>query len=611
MDWLTFVFPAALIVFLGFFFIYAYIPAARESLPRHPAGKEGRRITRRDRTIMLAVTLVYAAAAFLGLGSFTDPQTFHEFRKNGESVVIELREPTRLSAVMYYSGLYSGAYDLELGGEDGEYELQGAMEQAHGDLFKWQYAELKEERGETRFVRITADRRLCLGELALYDGQGRLIPADELVLTDGTRELFDEQDIVPAEPNYLNSAYFDEIYHARTAYEHIKNIYPYEVSHPPLGKLIISLGIMLFGMTPFGWRFMGTLFGVMMLPVFYVFLKKMFRRTETAAACTVVFAFDFMHFTQTRIATIDTYAVFFIILMYMFMYLFLISEREGGAWHGYLALSGVFFGLGAASKWTCLYAGAGLGVLWLGDRVLRLVSAKRAGEMKKYVRETAANIGWCLIFFIAVPLTIYYLSYFRYATASGMSGPEMFFSREYLDIVLDNQKFMFTYHSGVNAEHPYSSRWYQWIFDIRPILYYLHYFEDGTRSSFGAFVSPALCWGGLMAMCAMVYRGAFRRDGRAAFILVGYLAQLLPWVFITRITFEYHYFPSTVFLTLALGDVFSTLMDFRRENRKLVYAFAAVSLALFLMFYPVISGVRIPTRYASLCLRWIPNFWPF
>lgn len=71
----------------------------------------------------------------------------------------------------------------------------------------------------------------------------------------------------------MNSTYFDEIYHARTAWEHLNGVYPYEITHPPLGKIIISIGIALFGMTPFGWRFSGTLFGVLMLPVIYIFAK--------------------------------------------------------------------------------------------------------------------------------------------------------------------------------------------------------------------------------------------------------------------------------------------------------------------------------------------------
>ena len=62
---------------------------------------------------------------------------------------------------------------------------------------------------------------------------------------------------MPEYQSYLNSTYFDEIYHARTACENIEGVYPYEISHPPLGKLIIAIGIELFGMTPFGWRFSG------------------------------------------------------------------------------------------------------------------------------------------------------------------------------------------------------------------------------------------------------------------------------------------------------------------------------------------------------------------
>ena len=171
--------------------------------------------------------------------------------------------------------------------------------------------------------------------------------------------LCDEQELVPEKQNFMNSSYFDEIYHARTAWEHLNRVYPYEITHPPLGKIIIGLGISLFGMTPFGWRFSGTLFGVLMLPLLYVFAKKLFGGKTVPAACTALMATDFMHFVQTRIATIDVYAVFFILLMYLFMYQFV---RGKGSW--YLALSGVAFGLGAASKWTCFYAGAGLAVIW-------------------------------------------------------------------------------------------------------------------------------------------------------------------------------------------------------------------------------------------------------
>ena len=73
-------------------------------------------------------------------------------------------------------------------------------------------------------------------------------------------------------------------------------------------------------MNPFGWRFVGTLCGVIMVPLLYLFLKNLFGKRCIAVCGTALFAFDFMHFTQTRIATIDTYAVLFILISYLFMY---------------------------------------------------------------------------------------------------------------------------------------------------------------------------------------------------------------------------------------------------------------------------------------------------
>ena len=96
--------------------------------------------------------------------------------------------------------------------------------------------------------------------------------------------------------------------------------------------------------------------------------------------------------------------------------------------------------------------------------------------------------------------------YIPYGTDRSISP----FSAEYLRMVLDNQSYMFNYHSGIVAEHPYSSRWYQWVLDIRPILYYLEYFNDGTHSSFGAFLNPALCWGGLLSLFVLIYTAIFR-----------------------------------------------------------------------------------------------------
>ena len=348
-----------------------------------------------------------------------------------------------------------------------------------------------------------------------------------------------------------------------------------------------------------------------MLPLVYAFARRLFGRGSVPVCCTLLLAADFMHFVQTRIATIDTYGVFFTLAMYYFMYRWLFPESEDGLSPAPaegkgrdLALSGLFFGVGAACKWTCLYAGAGLGVLWALHWIFRLVREKR-----KALGALGRNILFCLCFFVLVPALVYYLSYYPYGAAKGMRGPGMYFKMEYLQTVLDNQGYMFRYHSGVNATHPYSSRWYQWMLDIRPILYYLDY-NGSARSSFGAFTNPILCWGGLIGLFVLAFCALFRREKKALFLLLGYLAQLVPWMFITRITFAYHYFPCTVFLVLVMGYVFTLMRDNLARWRIPVWGFTALAAAVFVFFYPALWGAEINTHTASLLYRWLPT-WPF
>ncbi len=594
----TYLLPIALTVLIVIFF--AGLPALQVCPPPKRIADDRRGW--RSHWFILALTLVYTLVAFVNLGDTRAPQSFRQL--DNEYADIELANPSPIGRVMLYTGIVQGSYTLQFS-PDGETWIPAAnYEQGHASLLKWEEPELfAVPEGDVRTVRVIGYDGAELGEVALFSPSG-----ERLEISCGVTELCDEQALVPETPYFLNSSYFDEIYHARTAWEHLRGMWPYEISHPPLGKEILSLGILLFGMTPFGWRFMGTLFGAAMLPLVYWFARKLYGGKTVPACCAALLATDFMHFAQTRIATIDTYGVFFILLMYGFMYDYLQTRSRKA-----LALSGLFFGLGAASKWTCLYAGAGLGVLWLADWIRQARAAapegKALGEKPADAQPGRAflqNVGWCLIFFVAVPALIYYLSYIPYGAARGAFP----FSLDYTKIVWDNQVFMFTYHKGVNAAHPYSSRWYQWMLDIRPILYYLKRFDDGRRSSFGAWLNPLLCWAGLLSLFVLLYMTLVRRDRKAGFLLWGYLAQLLPWVLITRTTFEYHYFPSSVFLVLALGYVFALMRDCEKDWKWRVYGLCGLSAALFVLFYPAISGLPVNSETATKFLKWLPT-WPF
>ena len=325
--------PAACFLLLAAFFML--LPDLRSC--RLSGSAASRRLELTDALFMVLLTAIYAVLAFSGLGNTRSPQSFANME--GRSAAIRLDpDGGEATELMLFTGVGIGSYTIDYTAENGETRLLSQVEQSHADVLKWLPVALEKPlTGGT--IRIRGSGNVWLGELVARTGERAIIPAEADV-----PELTDEQALCPVRQTFMNSSYFDEIYHARTAWEHLNRVYPYEITHPPLGKLIIALGIRLFGMTPFGWRFSGTLFGVLMLPILYVFAKKLFGGRLVPTACTALMLTDFMHFVQTRIATIDTYAVFFILLKYLFMYLF-VSEGK----LRWLALCGLSFGLGAAS----------------------------------------------------------------------------------------------------------------------------------------------------------------------------------------------------------------------------------------------------------------------
>ena len=519
---------------------------------------------KKDRLPILIITAVYALTAFFQLGDMTAPQTTVDFAQIGPVTLQITGSPIYTTGIRYYSGLGTGSYNIEIS-EDGEhwstlwrrhddpndkkkvtsyyfanadgYTPDYALGQGYNQLFKW--IDITVENPQNiQYLRIRgkADKQtLQLAKLCLLGQDGQAVPfsfrmTEGSAAPDGLDEMLEVNTLVPTKSTWRNSTYFDEIYHARTAKEHVDGIYPYEVTHPPLGKLIIGLGIRLFGMTPFVWRFSGTLLGVLMLPILYIFLKNLFGKTIVSICGTTLFATEFMHLTQTRISTIDTYAVFFILGMYFFMYRYLTLPAGTPFYKGVapLFLSGLFWGLGAASKWTVFYAGIGLAVLYFMGLYQKLRDWPTEGRHPinkgRWVTQT---ILFSVLCFILIPFAIYVASYLPYAEALGveafaqsdkngfalllqnlwgkLTGGEDFVAQNIprdnlLNIMANNQWYMLTYHQGVHQAHPYSSWWFQWVVDARPILYYMDNTVTGFTTRFAAFANPVVCWTGFFAV---------------------------------------------------------------------------------------------------------------
>lgn len=106
----------------------------------------------------------------------------------------------------------------------------------------------------------------------------------------------------------------------------------------------------------------------------------------------------------------------------------------------------------------------------------------------------------------------------------------------------------------------------------------------------------------------MLWRALRRKDPTAAFLLVGYCAQFLPWSLISRTTFIYHYFPSVPFVVLMLIHSLSCLKLSPRALRAVCLGYGALAFGLFLLFYPVLSGQSVEASFIMEHLRWLGSW---
>ncbi|CAI6083438.1 glycosyltransferase family 39 protein [Cohnella sp. JJ-181] len=567
-------------------------PAFETAVPASDA-----RFSRLDRLLVGGLTLAYAIIALVNLGSMRAPESGWTPAAPASAIVYDFGEPQAVASVIWFGGTRD-----EGRAEDSTIELSQSADGTNwtsalsfklngGSVFQWKEQPVAINQ---RYVRVSSSTAgWTLYELAFRDAQGgRLTPAKT---SEGGDALLDEQGDVPKKPSYLNSMYFDEIYHGRTAYEFLHHIEPYETTHPPLGKGLMALGVSLFGMNPFGWRIMGTLLGIAMIPLMYLLAKRMFGRTELAFAAAFLLTFDFMHFTQTRIATVDVYGVFFILLMYLYMYKYYERALAGESFRRVavpLALAGLFFGLGAASKWIDIYAGGGLAV------VFAITLWRRRSERSFLLR----TVLWCVPFFLVVPALIYTASYIPFFL---VPGPGHGFHD-----MLTFQKFMYNYHAHLVATHPFASSWWEWPLMVKPIWYYGGSVAAGQVSSIVAMGNPAVWWTGIAAVAAaifLLFKGR-ARDPRLVFLLIGLAAQFLPWVGVTRLTFIYHFFASVPFVILLIVYALKEGRDRGLLARGHVYGYLGASLLLFVLFYPILSGMTVDKSYVAHTLRWFKSW---
>jgi dolichyl-phosphate-mannose-protein mannosyltransferase len=181
---------------------------------------------------------------------------------------------------------------------------------------------------------------------------------------------------------------------------------PSLIVHPEVGKWLIAAGEKAFGMDPFGWRVSAAVVGSLMVLVMCRLVRRMTGSTLLGCVAGLLLGFDGLHLVLSRMALLDIFVAFFMLLGVHAI----VADRDwfrrrmasqvgptgtvehgwgpvrSMLWRPWLFWAGIVFGLAVGTKWAALYPLAAFGAMaWLWSAGARRSFGVRAATLRSVV----------------------------------------------------------------------------------------------------------------------------------------------------------------------------------------------------------------------------------
>lgn len=336
--------------------------------------------------------------------------------------------------------------------------------------------------------------------------------------------------------------------------------------HPPLGKELMAVSMMVCGDNPFGWRFASAVAGAIAVASTLLLTYLLLDTLSLAVLASVLILLNNFTFVLSRVAMAEAF-----ILMFVMTGLTAWTAAVKGIYPRWmLLLAGVLFGCAVAVKWSALVLLAVLGfctvVLWFKNQNVAKVGLWFIG----------LSLG-------AVPLLTYGLSFWPVCRA--MNVP---FS---ISEVWAMTVFIFDYHHHATGNPAINSPWYAWVLRTAP--------ERALNYMVGNF---AVCWLGVGALAVCLYR-FIKKPALAEGLIVGlYGASLCQWAIIARnFTFYYYYAVAAAFLCLAIPIALRHNPGRAVLGVRVSVLCSLAAAVVFLIFYPKMAALNAPWDCALVC----------
>ncbi len=343
--------------------------------------------------------------------------------------------------------------------------------------------------------------------------------------------------------------------------------------HPPLGKLLLAVGIVALGDEGAGWRAAPLLLGLALIALAFAFGGSAFR-SKTAglyagafmAASGFVMAFSKTALLDGMLATSMVAAA--------------LALWRARTWRGIL-LGAALIGLSMSIKFTGVVLVVPLALL----TVSRLgVSSRSFGAL------------------VLALFTMFAVYVSQFSIGLWLAGDE----HGIVDVARKTVELL-RHHIGLDDwRHSATSRWYTWFIPLKAVRLHFARDEDVIRMLTTAGnpilwwgVNLAVLWTGLDWLRRM--RSGFAASVRAAapawkgqiYLALLWFLPLCPWIFTNRDSYIYHYLPSYVFGLVLFGGLVSSLRSAKAK-------FLLVSAVSVTFFFAVRIWSKIPFGVDSL-----------
>ncbi|MGH3665603.1 MAG: dolichyl-phosphate-mannose--protein mannosyltransferase, partial [Egibacteraceae bacterium] len=433
---------------------------------------------------------------------------------------------------------------------------------------------------------------------------------------------------------YPERIYFDETYYATQAQEYLtRGVEKDFAVHPPLGKWLIATGVAATTYDAFGWRLASAVAGTLLVGMTYLLGLRLFRRRGVAALAAFLLAVDGLALTMSRIAMLDIFLALFVALGVWLLLLDRDATWAGRAEldpdrplprrpHRWRWLAGVAFGLALATKWSAVLAIAGAGLFVLASEMVwrrQLTGSAWTNWFRIYASG--------LLTLLVVPLVTYVASYAgwfahfpdtRPGREQCAEQPCDATAPQVVSAWFSEQRDIAEFHTDLEAEHTYRSNPFGWLVLYRPVAYYYEsctddklakgtcVTEQGNVEEILGLGNPAVWWAALLAYPFLGWLAVTRRDWTALVPLGFLLVQYLPWLLAPRPNFLFYLMPATPFVCLALAQ--AAWRGSRHPFlRWLPAALAILAVSAFVFWYPVWSGIELPTEVWRRRM-WFPSW---